>query len=85
MFCLEHCCYRWRYGVFVCLHFFLLAVETYDEKKEKIAFNQFAVMVVGAGGFQGAKKSAALKTIQNPPERAPDASMAEKTSVDQVR
>ncbi|XP_060596091.1 peroxisomal multifunctional enzyme type 2-like isoform X2 [Ruditapes philippinarum] len=62
----------------------LMEVDTYDEKKEKIAFNQSAIMVIGAGGFQGNKTSPALKALVKPPKRAPDASMAEKTCVDQA-
>ncbi|KAL4227624.1 hypothetical protein ACF0H5_013065 [Mactra antiquata] len=62
----------------------IIDVDTYDENKEKVAFNQFATMVIGAGGFQGAKNSDALKKMVKPPKRAPDASMAEKTCVDQA-
>lgn len=61
-----------------------MTVDTYDEKKEKVCFNQFATMVIGAGGFQGSKASSALKPMIKPPKRAPDASVTEKTSVDQV-
>ena len=59
-------------------------VETLDEKKEVVAFNQFAIFVVGAGNFGGVRSSPAMKQPMNPPSRAPDASVSEKTSVDQV-
>ncbi|XP_053405726.1 peroxisomal multifunctional enzyme type 2-like isoform X2 [Mercenaria mercenaria] len=62
----------------------LIDVDTYNEAKEKIAYNQSAIMVIGAGGFQGSKASPALKPMVKPPKRAPDASMAEKTGVDQA-
>ncbi|XP_052276681.1 peroxisomal multifunctional enzyme type 2-like [Dreissena polymorpha] len=62
----------------------VIDVETFDEHKEKVAFNQSAIMVVGAGGFKGAKSSEVLKPMMKPPARAPDASIAEKTSVDQA-
>ena len=67
-----------------CLISLIPSVETFDEKKEKVAFNQFATMVVGAGGFGGAKSSESLIPLQKPPTRAPDSSMAERTSVDSV-
>ncbi|WAQ99916.1 DHB4-like protein [Mya arenaria] len=63
----------------------VINVDTFDEKNEKVAFNQSAIMVIGAGGFQGAKSSSELKPMIKAPTRAPDSSMAEKTSVDQVR
>ncbi|XP_052794200.1 peroxisomal multifunctional enzyme type 2-like [Mya arenaria] len=62
----------------------VINVDTFDEKNEKVAFNQSAIMVIGAGGFQGAKSSSELKPMIKAPTRAPDSSMAEKTSVDQA-
>ncbi|CAG2255325.1 HSD17B4 [Mytilus edulis] len=55
----------------------LMDVEIFNEKKEKIAYNQFSTFIVGAGKFKA-------RNAANPPSRAPDASMSEKTSIDQV-
>ena len=60
-------------------------METVDEKGEPVAFNQFGTFVVGAGKFGGPRSSAKAKLPVDPPSRAPDATMSEKTSVDQVR
>jgi 3-hydroxyacyl-CoA dehydrogenase/3a,7a,12a-trihydroxy-5b-cholest-24-enoyl-CoA hydratase len=59
-------------------------VEIFDESGEKIGRNQVSTFVQRAGGFGG--KRASDRAIQpiNPPSRTPDASMSEKTSVDQV-
>ena len=65
--------------------FLFISVETFDENGEKLAFNQFATFVVGAGNFGGRKTSPESTPLVDPPSRAPDASMEEKTDVDQVR
>jgi hypothetical protein len=65
--------------------FFLSAVESFDEKGEKLAFNQSAVFVQQAGGFGGKRSTDKAVMPHKPPSRAPDASMSEKTSIDQVR
>ncbi|GFS14519.1 peroxisomal multifunctional enzyme type 2 [Elysia marginata] len=62
----------------------LYNIETADENGETIAFNQFAIFVVGAGNFGGPKTSKEVKPVVDPPSRAPDAAMEEKTSVDQA-
>jgi len=59
-------------------------VETLDEKKEKVAFNQFSIFVVGAGNFGGKRSSEVAKPAVAAPKRAPDASITEKTGVDQA-
>lgn len=59
-------------------------METFDEKNEKVAFNQFSTFVVGAGKFGGKRNSDEAKPTVNPPNRSPDASISEKTNVDQV-
>ena len=60
-------------------------VETADEKGEPVAFSQFGTFVVGAGKFGGPRNSAKAKLPVDPPARVPDATVSEKTSVDQVR
>lgn len=62
----------------------LYNIETVDEKGDKVAFNQFATFVVGAGNFGGQKNSREAKPVVDAPSRAPDASMEEQTSVDQA-
>ncbi|KAL8606478.1 hypothetical protein ACOMHN_015567 [Nucella lapillus] len=64
--------------------FILYNVETVDEQGELIAFNQFGTFVVGSGKFGGPRTSPDAKLPADPPSRAPDASMSEKTSVDQA-
>lgn len=59
-------------------------METFDEKNEKVAFNQFSTFVVGAGKFGGKRNSDEAKPTANPPKRTPDASISEKTGIDQV-
>ena len=59
-------------------------METFNEKKEKIAFNQSSIFVVGAGNFGGKRSSDSIIPTADPPKRNPDATMSEKTSVDQV-
>lgn len=63
----------------------MLTVETFDEKNEKVAFNQFTTFVVGAGNFGGPNSSSEAIPLVDAPSRAPDAVVQEKTSVDQVK
>jgi len=63
---------------------FLITVGTFDEKNEKVCFNQFSLFVVGAGRFGGKRTSDQIRPTANPPSRSPDAFIAEKTSIDQV-
>lgn len=60
------------------------AVQTVDEKNEPVAFNQFGTFVTKAGNFGGPKSSPEARLTADPPSRPPDATMSEKTSVDQV-
>eukprot|EP00105_Crassostrea_gigas_P009550 XP_011424543.1 PREDICTED: peroxisomal multifunctional enzyme type 2 isoform X1 [Crassostrea gigas] len=62
----------------------IVNVETFDEKNEKVAFNQFSTFVVGAGKFGGKRNSDEAKPTANPPKRPPDASISEKTGIDQA-
>lgn len=49
----------------------IVNVETFDEKNEKVAFNQFSTFVVGAGKFGGKRNSDEAKPTANPPKRPP--------------
>ena len=62
----------------------IVNVDTYDEAGEKVAFNQFTTFVQQAGGFGGKRNSDKAMGAVNPPQRAPDAVVTEKTSIDQV-
>ncbi|XP_046555171.1 peroxisomal multifunctional enzyme type 2-like [Haliotis rubra] len=62
----------------------LYNVESFDEKGEKVAFNQFSIFVVGSGNFGGKRASDALIPTATVPARAPDASITESTHVDQA-
>lgn len=64
--------------------FILYNVETVDESGENVAFNQFGTFVVGAGKFGGPRTSTHAKLPADPPARAPDATISEKTTVDQA-
>ncbi|GFS14535.1 peroxisomal multifunctional enzyme type 2 [Elysia marginata] len=63
---------------------YALGVETFDENGDKVAFNQHIDFIVGAGNFGGKKTSSAIVPVANHPSRDPDASMEEKTSIDQA-
>lgn len=62
----------------------IINVNSYDENKELVVVNQNVVFLVGAGGFGGKRSSPHLKETVKAPSRAPDATMQEKTSVDQA-
>lgn len=62
----------------------LTDVETFTEDGEKIAFNQVTIFLQRAGGFGGKRSSSAAVPAMEPPKRAPDASIQEKTSIDQA-
>ncbi|PVD20051.1 hypothetical protein C0Q70_20545 [Pomacea canaliculata] len=62
----------------------LYNVQTVDEKNEPVAFNQFGTFVTKAGNFGGPKSSPEARLTADPPSRPPDATMSEKTSVDQA-
>ncbi|XP_076465925.1 peroxisomal multifunctional enzyme type 2-like isoform X2 [Babylonia areolata] len=64
--------------------FIVADVETVDEQGDPVAFNQLGTFVVGSGKFGGPRTSPHAKLPQDPPSRTPDASVSEKTSVDQA-
>uniref|UniRef100_A0A803SP04 Hydroxysteroid 17-beta dehydrogenase 4 n=1 Tax=Anolis carolinensis TaxID=28377 RepID=A0A803SP04_ANOCA len=61
----------------------LLDVHTYSGK-DLVCYNQFAVFVVGAGGFGGKRSSEKGKVTVNLPNRPPDAIATDVTTVDQA-
>ncbi|KAG8011790.1 Peroxisomal multifunctional enzyme type 2 [Nibea albiflora] len=61
----------------------LLDVNTYSGD-ELVSYNQFAVFVVGAGGFGGKRTSDKAKPSLPPPKRAPDAVVIDSTTRDQA-
>lgn len=62
----------------------LINVETFNKKKEKIAFNQFNILLMGSGNFGGLRSSPAEKPIIRIPNREPDMSIQQATSVNQA-
>jgi len=54
-------------------------------KGERVAFNQTSLFIQQAGGFGGRRTSDKSIMPVDAPKRKPDASIREKTSVDQVR
>jgi acyl dehydratase len=62
----------------------VIAVETrtFDEKSEPIFDNGFTIFVRGAGGFGGERGPETVKV--DPPDRAPDFTMSERTSPEQA-
>ena len=63
---------------------FYFSVESFNEAGEKVAFNQVTTFVQKAGGFGGRRTSDKAIEPANPPKRAPDASVKQAISVDQV-
>ncbi|XP_061480659.1 peroxisomal multifunctional enzyme type 2 isoform X2 [Rhineura floridana] len=61
----------------------VLDVHTYSGK-DLLCYNQFSVFVVGAGGFGGKRSSEKAKITVNPPNRPPDATITDVTTVDQA-
>ncbi|XP_036357244.1 peroxisomal multifunctional enzyme type 2 isoform X1 [Octopus sinensis] len=62
----------------------LFEVESFNEAKEKVAFNQFSIFQVGSGGFGGPKDSAFVKALSKPPSTQPHAVIEESTLLDQA-
>ena len=60
----------------------VLAVDTTDERGEKLAYNEISLFIRGAGGWGGERGPAAEMNV--PPARAPDAVVAEKTGDNQA-
>ena len=56
----------------------------YNENGEKVLYGQNGVYIQNMGGYGGKRKSSISKETQSPPNRKPDATIQEKTSVDQV-
>ena len=59
-------------------------METFTESGEKVAMSQFGIYVQRAGGFGGKRSSDKQYMPVDAPKRAPDASVQQKTNVDQV-
>lgn len=58
--------------------------KTYDESGELIATSQICTFILSAGGFNGKRISNVLIPLLNEPNRSPDSTVKEKTSVNQV-
>lgn len=59
-------------------------VESYNESGELFARNQTVIFAIGAGKFGGPRASKYTVPCIAKPSRAPDASLSQKTSVDQA-
>ncbi|XP_071953344.1 peroxisomal multifunctional enzyme type 2-like [Antedon mediterranea] len=62
----------------------VVGIETFDESKQLVAYNQFITFLVGAGHFGGKRNSDKIKQSYKTPSRAPDASVKQITTVDQA-
>ncbi|XP_075261695.1 peroxisomal multifunctional enzyme type 2-like isoform X2 [Convolutriloba macropyga] len=64
----------------------IINVDTFDERGEKVCFNQFSIFIVGHGGFGGPKTSDAAKPLGLRPSAtaAPDKVVRERTRQDQA-
>jgi 3-hydroxyacyl-CoA dehydrogenase/3a,7a,12a-trihydroxy-5b-cholest-24-enoyl-CoA hydratase len=63
----------------------VINVELLNEKREKVALNQFVTFFVGSGNFGGPRDSSKLvKTNTKKFDRKPDTTIDEKTSLDQA-
>jgi len=62
----------------------ILDVDTLDENGTLIAHNQITVFVRGMGNFGGKRNSPHAKPTLDHPSRKPDATVEEKTSIDQA-
>ncbi|KAK2153487.1 hypothetical protein LSH36_295g03037 [Paralvinella palmiformis] len=56
----------------------------YDESGEKVLYGQNTVYINNLGGYGGKRKSSVSKEPKSPPKRKPDATICEKTSIDQA-
>ncbi|XP_076750161.1 peroxisomal multifunctional enzyme type 2 [Xylocopa sonorina] len=64
---------------------FVIQHDTFDSStRERLSMGQMMLLVLGAGGFQGKRTSTNLIPIIEPPNRQPDASVAQKTNYDQA-
>lgn len=64
----------------------IVDAETTDEDGKPILYSQFALMMVGSGNFGGQRTSnnPLVKPVVDLPNRQPDVSVTEKTSIDQA-
>jgi len=62
----------------------LYTADTHNVKGEHLAFNQTSIFIQNAGGFGGRRASDKSIAPVSAPQRPPDVSVQEKTSVDQV-
>nr|CAD7396471.1 unnamed protein product [Timema poppensis] len=62
----------------------LVDVDTFDENGNRVAYNQVTTFAIGMGGFGGKRTSDKAVDIANAPARAPDATVTEKTSLNQA-
>ncbi|XP_014280061.1 peroxisomal multifunctional enzyme type 2 [Halyomorpha halys] len=58
--------------------------KTYDTNDELVCYNEFALLVVNAGGFGGPKNSSKIISTEEHPKRNPDATVIEGTSISQA-
>lgn len=63
---------------------FVVECNVYNENGEKVLYGQNGVYVQNMGGYGGKRKSSIAKETQSPPKRKPDATIREKTGVDQA-
>ncbi|PSN45997.1 Peroxisomal multifunctional enzyme type 2 [Blattella germanica] len=62
----------------------LVDVDTYDDSGEKVARSQVVTFAVGLKGVTTKRSSPHSIATENPPKRSPDASISQKTSLDQA-
>lgn len=76
----------WLFFYFSCKFLYSLSflVETYDESGKLVLRNQCASFAVGAGNFGGPRTGTQLVPCQNRPDRQPDITVTEKTTIDQA-
>ncbi|XP_011883623.1 PREDICTED: peroxisomal multifunctional enzyme type 2-like [Vollenhovia emeryi] len=59
--------------------------DTYDvANEEKLSSGQISIFIVGAGGFKGKRSSTFAIPTVDPPARKPDATVMQRTNVDQA-
>lgn len=66
------------------LRFFFTSVDTFDQNGNLVARNQCVTFAVGAGKFGGPRTGTKAVPCQPKPSRNPDATLSQKTSVDQA-
>lgn len=64
--------------------FICFTVDTYNEQGELIVKNQMVCFAVGAGNFGGPRSGTKIVECKAKPNRQPDASVIQKTSIDQA-